>query len=90
MASKGSIAQGIIEHMGLKALARFRFNPTNALAVTVEGATSVAVTSMPTTTVTGTVTLSTTAASEGAASLQGTSHMMSQMAFNQSFRRNLV
>lgn len=82
MAAKGSIAAGIIEHLGFKALARLKFTPTNDVSVTV--------TTMPTTTVTGTVTLSTTAASEGAASLQGTSHLFSQIAFNQSFRRNLV
>lgn len=90
MASKGSIAQGLIERTVAHIIGRIRFSGTNAIAVTVEGASAVAVTSMPTTTVTGTVAISTTAASEGGSSLQGTSHVMTQALFNSSYRRNLV
>jgi hypothetical protein len=90
MAGKGSIAQGVIERIMAKAIGRLRFSGTNALAVTVEGASSVVVTTMPTTTVTGTVAVSTTVASQGAMSVVGTSQIESQVAFNIGFRRNLV
>ena len=89
MATKGSILSGLLEHVSLKALARLKFNGSNDLSVTVAGASSVAVTSMPTTTVTGTVNAN-TVNSEGACSVSGTSHALSHHAFHASFRRNLV
>lgn len=85
MANKGSVLQGLYEKIVLKAISRLTYDSAGNLRVSN--------TPTGTQTISGAVTLTSTtitASSSGVLSQIGTSQLMTQQTFQQSFRRNLA